>query len=104
MKSDDIHVSLEGKEVRDFLGKQYRRVSMLGLGGSVEWLEKRIAELQEQLKNRKEYLAVTSLINSQGWEAFDVSEYVPYNDAYFNFIGTEEEYEALVEKITKGER
>jgi len=102
MQNVNIHDDFEEKDIRDFLGRQYQRTSMQALSGSVEWIENEIARLQKQLKSVREHLAVKELLKMQGWEAFDISDEVPYNpDTYFNFVGTEQEYEALIEKCQK---
>lgn len=97
MKNKDIHRGLPRAEIRDFLANEHKRNWVLG---SVPLLEKEIEELQERLVRARKHQAANQLIKSQGWETWDVSDEVPYNSStYFPFVGTEEEYDALLEVI-----
>lgn len=102
MKNEDIHKDLSETEVRNFLAKQYQRTLFQGvIFGSVSRLEKELKELQKALDEAKAHDAVRQLIHNQGWAAWDVSDEVPYNrNTYFPFVGTEEEYEALLKAIS----
>lgn len=98
MKNKDIHKGLPKAEIRDFLAEQYKHTSWAS--GTVSYLEKQIEKLQAQLIMAKKHEAALQLIESQGWETWDISDEVPYNsDTYFPFVGTEEERDALLEAI-----
>jgi len=97
MKNEDIHKGLSQAKIRDFLANEYKRNRVLGTASS---LEKEIEKLQAQLIMAKKHEAARQLIESQGWEDWDVSNEVPYNSStYFPFVGTEEEHDALLEAI-----
>jgi hypothetical protein len=97
MKNKDIHQGLSQAEIRDFLANAYERSWTLG---TVSSLEKQIEELQAQLIVAKKHAAASQLVEHQGWETWDISDEVPYNSStYFPFVGTEEEYNVLLEAI-----
>jgi len=65
-----------------------------------------IQEKEEDIKTQERLLAMQTLMQYKGWQEFDVSDYVALNDnarLYRNFIGTEEEYKALIKKIEQDE-
>lgn len=97
MKNEDIHKGIPQAGIRDFLSNAYERT---WTPGTVSSLEKEIEELQERLVTAKKHRAAYELIESQGWEDWDVSDEVPYNaGTYFPFVGTEKEYNALLKAI-----
>lgn len=99
MKNEDIHKGLFQTDIRDFLAREYERSWTIG-GGDIAFLEKEIAELQDMLTKAKKRQAIRLLIESQGWEDWDVSDEVPYNSStYFPFVGTEEEYDVLIKEL-----
>jgi hypothetical protein len=90
MECQEIHNGLEKSEIRDFLAKNTR----YGYDGEVDFLEKEIARLNEQLEKAKTSQASRDLIKTNGWKEHDVSDEVKYNeDSYFHFVGTAEEYD-----------
>lgn len=96
MKNEDIHKGLPQAEIRDFLADAHERTWV----GTVSSLEKEIEELRRRLVIAKKHQAAWQLIESQGWQSWDVSNEVLYNSAtYFPFVGTEEEHDALLEAI-----
>lgn len=100
MKNENIHDNLDFQEIRDFLAKNISKEGREGTIMDVEYIEREIKKYQEFLKHAKIYQATKSLIKNQGWEEFDISDEIPDNkDEYFPFIGTEEEYKKLMEKI-----
>lgn len=119
MKNSKIHEGLPQKEIRDFLSmsllKSYADESinkkdysaLAGMSNSVEKAiaiaEADIKYLQKYIENLKSKEAIWKLIELNGWKDFDVSDetekdYIGYNQ-WMNFIGTEEEYIALINKI-----
>ena len=102
MKNEDIHNSLPKKEVRDFLGQLTHKEGLLGSEFEIRYLEKELEKIKERLIHCRKHRAVVTLIESNGWKEFDVSDDVPYSkDSYFPFIGTEEEFEVLKKKLEK---
>lgn len=100
MKNENIHEGLSQQEIRDYLAKELELNG--GMYVSIKYIEEQIGKYQEFLKQRKNYESVLCLIKEKGWEDWDVSEYVPYNkEAYFPFIGTEEEFNKLLELLKK---
>lgn len=101
MKNEEIHNGLKDKEIRDFLAKELNEVEYFGLI-SIDYVQKQIKELQKSLENARRYEAIKSLIEKNGWNDFDISEVIIYNEKkYFPFIGTEEEYDEFVKKAKK---
>lgn len=102
MDNKDIHNGLDKKEIRDFLSKQSRREGFLGRHSEIEYLEKELERIKERLIHCRNHKAIITLIESIGWESFDLDDIVPYNkDTYFPFIGTKEEFEALEERLNE---
>lgn len=100
MKNEEIHNGLDKKEIRDFLSQWKRREGLIGRASEIGFIESEIKELQERLIHCKNHLGITSLIESNGWKEFDVSDDVPYDkDTYFSFLGTEEEFKKFCDKI-----
>ena len=96
MDNKDIHKNLPNEVVRDMLAP------MLGHSylGEVEFIEKKLKELNNDLLIAKNAAAAMQLIDSSGWEIFDISDEIPYNSkTYFPFIGTQEEYDALLKAL-----
>ena len=103
IKNKDIHKSYSQQEIRDYLAKELELNG--GIFVSIEYIEEQIEKYQEFLKQRKNYESVLCLIKEKGWEDWDVSEYVPYNkETYFPFIGTEDEFNKLLELVKKGDK
>jgi len=99
MDNKDIHNGLDKKEIRDFLSSKLEESK---ISSSVKQIEKEIMELQSQLKMAKIKEATIELIKLCNWKYHDVSDLVPYNEKeYFDFIGTDEEFEELENKIKK---
>ncbi len=99
MENKDIHNGLPNKGIRDFLSIQLEK-SMIA--SQVKDIEEQIKYLQTQLNLAKIREAVLQLIKNNGWTNFDCSEIVKYNDeTYFSFVGTEEEFKKLENKIKK---
>lgn len=104
MKNEDIHSDIPKKEIRDFLGQWSHREGFLGDASEIKYLEKTIKEAEERLIHCRNHRAVITLIKSNGWKEFDISDEISYRkDTYFPFIGTEEEFESLKNKIKNEE-
>ncbi len=102
MDNENIHDGLDKKEIRDYLAKARHKEAMGGYTSNVEWFEKQVKEFEVMLEHAKIVRAINQLIESNGWKEFDVSEHVKWShETYFSFMGTQEEYETLVEKIKK---
>ena len=101
MKNKDIHKDLFDKEIRDFLSKNLHKELMSGCLADINFIKKQIKELEELLIHCENYKALKTLIKTNKWEVFDVSDEVLSYDKneYFPFIGTQSEYEALEKKI-----
>ena len=99
MENNNIHKEFANKEIRDFLAQELRDVRMQGLVDS-EYAQKQIYTFQKLLIIAKKYEAVLVLIKEKGWDDWDISEHLHYNSkTYFPFVGTEEEYNELIEII-----
>jgi hypothetical protein len=116
MKNSDIHIGHKNKEVRDFLSEQLiingfqrntnKKEIVPHQENTLEWsikdAEKQIEYFQRYIQNLKNLQAIEQLISTNGWQEFDVSDYVDKDveDGWMSFIGTEEEYNDLI-KILK---
>lgn len=99
MENKDIHDKLSRKEVRDYLAKEYITYESFG---NIEYIENQIKELQNELVKAKRFDAIKTIIEIENWKEFDCSEIVQYKSkTYFPFIGTEEEFKNLENKIKK---
>ena len=100
IKNEDIHENFSQQEIRNYLAKELELNGCIYV--SVKYIEEQIEKYQELLKQRKNYESVLHLIKERGWEDWDVSEYVLYNEeTYFPFVGTEEEFNKLLELVRK---
>lgn len=101
IKNENIHEDFSQKEIRNYLAKELELNG--GIYVSIKYIEKQIEEFKKLLKQRENYESVLHLIKEKGWEDWDVSEYVPYNkETYFPFIGTEDEFNKVLELLKKG--
>lgn len=119
MKNSEIHLGLPNAIMRDFLAMamiknhnqscENKKEFLPRLDGeyfdwAVKDCEREIEFQKRRLINIKETCAILTLIKSQGWKEFDVSDETE-NDTgeklHLNFIGTEEEYQELLSKIKK---
>ena len=117
MKDIDIHNGLPQQEIRDFLSqsilktyvreRQNKKVEIPYIKEDTwQWsildTEAQIAERQEYLKILKERQAIVLLIKNNGWQEYDVSDYVEAsysNESWMNFIGTEAEYKGFMKNF-----
>ena len=77
MENKDIHNDLDKKEIRDFLAQWERREGLLGRASEIEYLEKELEKIKERLIHCRNHKAVLTLIESNGWEQFDLSDDIP---------------------------
>lgn len=99
MKNSEIHNELDDKEIRNFLAKELYKSRIIGCVG-VKYIEVEIERLQKNLEAAKRYEGIVSLIEKMNWKEFDIGDYVHYDsETYFPFLGTQEEYERLKDKI-----
>ena len=94
MKNKDIHFGLDNSETRDFLATN---VKLYDGESVVATLKKRIAELEQRLKDAEKGMAAYRLLDVMGWEEFDVSDMIEdYSpEVYFSFVGTKEEFDEV---------
>jgi len=110
MKSKDVHVGLDKKEIRDSLGKKVRKNMYVydpngeySLEERLQVLYKQKAEIEKHIQGQIEGAALYELLKMYGWDYFDVSEEVPFDDDYIGFIGTEEEKKKQIPESKIGE-
>ena len=118
MKDSEIHEGLPQKEIRDFLGMQFVVLYERELKNKCEFISPNlndiawaIARAKEKIRWNQENIniltqrqAVITLIETQGWEEHDVSDYTRRDgEIWMSFIGTEAEYEELITKLEKNE-
>lgn len=115
MKDIDVHQGLDKKEIRDFLSNELaknstrdikaRRVSYNSNNPFQSAIDSADSQIEYWTKIKNNSLAskvIFDLINSNGWSEHDISDYTTKtNDYYISFIGTEEEYNKLVETLNK---
>ena len=99
MKNKDIHKGLDKKEIRDYLGKTLHDLSLIS--SKPESIEKKIRELEKELEDCRKKQGVLAIMHEFGWQELDISDEIEdYKwDNHIEFIGTEEEYDALVKLI-----
>ncbi len=96
MDNKDIHKNLPKESIRNLLapmlGHYYR--------GEVDNIERKLAQIQYDLKKAKNAEAAMQLIEASGWETFDVSDEIAYNSkTYYPFVGTRQELDALLKAL-----
>ena len=102
MHNSDIHKNFDRSDVRDFLAQELERSRMKSGGADVEWLMAEIRGYQDLLAAARQREATIELMGVCGWEDWGISEEVPYDkEAYFPFVGTEEEYANLLGQIER---
>ena len=102
MESKEIHKGFNQSEIRDLLAKELRDSEERGgIGGDYteKYLEKQIESMKETLKYVKKTNALRLLVKEMNWEEWGVDN----KEIYSSFIGTEEEYNKLVEAFKKEE-
>ena len=108
MKNSEIHAGLDQKEVRDFLSHQlaecYTRLEIKEIksfsGDPLDWAIESARNAKDlataQLERAEQRKAIITLVKKMGWQEFDVSEMVIKDMAWWwNFLGTEEEYQVF---------
>lgn len=119
MKFEQLHEGLPEKEIRDFFSTQLEGASSYKKAEypprnptdspkeeTLKLLEIDLENLQKRIKEYKRLVAVENLVKNKGWQDWDVSDETGtiYGDCYYNFIGTEEEYNNFISKIKNNER
>ena len=114
MKGTEIHNGLDKKEIREYLSKAlaesykkgYAHAPLLIVGETasdraISRLENSIIDNIKLIQIHKDRLAICQIIRKEGWIENDVSEYVASEDGigYRSFLGTELEYEKLLEEL-----
>ena len=113
MKNTLIHEGLEKSKIRDFLSTQLetsqlaiialkpQTVPYIDLNSVIQNDKLQIEYLKKRILYHEQILAVLTLIETNGWKEFDVSDYVDkdFSTGWLSFIGTEEEHKALINKI-----
>lgn len=101
MRSGEQHKELEREEVRTFLAKEVQAAYRHGAVLDTTSIEAEITNLQLKLEASKRLKAALYLIQSQGWQEFDVSDgIVDYvSETYYPFVGTEAELIEIGEKF-----
>lgn len=116
MKDTEIHIGLDKNLVRDFLAEQIAlswdseiiEGNFTGLEGvdlSIALKEAELKKVQAELDKLRTRKAIIGIIEGYGWTEFDVSDEVSKASTgskfRWNFIGTQEEYELLLQKINE---
>ncbi len=96
MLNAHIHETLEHKNLRDILGGMISTYN----GLPVEFIQKQIEKLQADLEAAKKYEAAQIMMRQMDWKEHDVSDETEHwCDSKMSFIGTEEEYNVLIQTI-----
>jgi len=121
MKNSEIHGGLKQKDIRDFLSRSLRNFMERLIDNSknvvipytdepyvyaIQKAEQDIKSLTEQIEIYKGIQASLRLIKMNGWDEFDVSDETEKDKGTklkMAFIGTQEEYEQLLETIKNEE-
>lgn len=117
MKNSQIHKGLKDKEIRDFLAHQLvelfeeettnNKLKVLPYNEDIfetliQRTEQEIECLKKRLQIYRDRQAIVVLIKKQGWEEFDISDETEKDSLHMlkiSFIGTEKEYNHLLEII-----
>lgn len=100
MKDSDIHIGLDKKDIRDFLGAKITECYRYRT--DTDAIEAEIEALQVQLQQAKEKQAIHLLRKMCGWLEFDVSELRGMEhsgvagDYIMLFVGTLKEFQAFL--------
>ena len=94
MEIEEIYCEIEDEQTRMFLARQLKESQKnAGYLTDVDYLKTQLNEIQTKLEYAKIHEGLKNLMKKMGWKEFDVSDYVNYDShTYFDFIGTEEEY------------
>lgn len=121
-KNSEIHNSLDKKEKRNFLAisivknhEEYRNTKVdvpqccfdknnefEGIEIAIKRVETELFNKQAELNFLKTNFAILKTAELNGWKEFDVSDETLRDSKYFlwsPFIGTQEEYEKLIETL-----
>ena len=117
MKNSEIHNGLENQVIRDFLAMSMVKTFEEEMNNKKIYppysndFEYHIRDCENEIEFHKKRLSILkqkagiiNLIKAQGWDEFDVSDETTNDSGYtlkMNFIGTEEEFNHLEEKLKK---
>lgn len=102
MKDSDIHIGLEKKDIRDFLGVKI--TECYEYRSDTDAIEAEIEALRVRLQQAKEKQAIHLLREMCGWQEFYVSELRGMErsgmagDYVMPFVGTLEEFQQFLTK------
>lgn len=115
MDNQNIHKGLDNQTLRDFLAmglvKNFKEqhdivipsiAHVNALDYSIKKLEAEIEAKQKLLVCLREKSALLQIVEMNGWEEFDVSDWThkyAQREHYMSFIGTKEEHEMLINII-----
>lgn len=117
MKNSEIHNGLDKREIRDFISislvKNFESEMSIEkpkipydranpIAWSIKDKENEIDMRKKELQLLKEKQALIEIMKMNGWREFDVSDQTKKDLEYrfhMNFVGTEEERDALFESI-----
>jgi ribonucleotide reductase beta subunit family protein with ferritin-like domain len=92
------HIGLDKKDLRDFVGKTLQQYHHFY--EKQEDVLKEIETLKNKLKEIKIRDGLMELMKQLNWKDYDVSDYIDYKfETYFNFIGTDDEYNKLINTL-----
>jgi len=111
MKNSEIHKGYIDRELRDYFSNQLVDLYFIDLkqqkelsneniwDDSIMIIKTQIHNSKLELKRAENMKALHSLLEIQGWEEFDVSDYITKDSSsYKSFIGTEKEYNIFINK------
>lgn len=116
MLDTNLHDGLESKILRDFFQTQLYDANFSVVpelisneklrNNHIEWSidrSEQIIKIEEfKLKHLKNKSALINLMAVQGWEDFDISDYVGKSNKFWkSFIGTKEEYDTLISSLNE---
>ena len=118
VKGSELHAGLSEKEIRDYFSttmhelyhkelnvRQTALVPNFDVNNPYDWhintCKQTIKFEEAKLKCLEQKKALSILIHEKGWKEHDVSDFTPeqVNGGWLGFIGTDEEYEVLYEKL-----
>lgn len=113
MRSEDIHNKFKDKSIRDFLSKEIRKTEMKVRYHEPSRLRDEIKEHKEKIKKLRMMMHYIEkgqnfieVIEDKGYSIWDISDMLTDYDGkkYFKFVGTEQEYRALVVELKADRR
>lgn len=90
----DVYESIEYRDERMSLAKRYKENFYIVCND--HYVNKKIAELEKEIIKLKEAKGINEHMRMRGWNFFDISDDVVYDETYLSFVGTRKE---LFERI-----